>query len=186
MSESHNMIEDSVDSMTNPNNASSLYNGMPNNDLGNHTAQTTNDVTNMTSTNSQFNPNVLPSDNYPENKGCKNKDFFASHGMTSQINIDALERFKNYEIYYLPTIMRELKNKQKYKDILLKNPRNYIPKAFCVFNNSNSFNPYILQQHLYYGLKIDNTMYCAYVDGAYRLHKKHFYIPPNNRNSNGY
>ena len=134
MSENPNIIEDSIDRYTNESNQSGLYDGMPNIDPHNLTDQTTNAATNLPLINCQFNPDALSSGVYIEKKGYKKDDFFGNHWMDSQIRNTSLELFKYYEIYCLPTIIKEFNNKQKYKDIVLTKSRNYIPKALCVIN----------------------------------------------------
>ena len=121
-------------------------------------------------------------ENFIEKKNFQNKSFeaFNIHGMYSSKHIDGVELAKNYDYYYLETKINESR-KNENNIFSLTQSKNYVPKQ--VFTQGNLIGSYTMQPFLYYKIKLDDTLYCTYIDEYYGFHRVVHKISPEANNN---
>ena len=120
--------------------------------------------------------------NYPEKENYEDKqfDFFINNDIFNPNNLKrifAAEYYKSLDNYYLNSLIHECSNLENLKFSFVSS-KNYVPKDLVT--KKNLFPP---REFLYYDIKIENDIYCTYINERFGLNKLVYKIPSNSRNN---
>ena len=198
MEEKYNTSEELFDQTAIASNSSTFYSGKEDN--GNEEENTDESPTTgiQTEIHTNGNPNTetqtnedpyteiqtakVKFNNYPEKKNYEDKqfDFFINNGSFNPNNLKrilAAEYYKSLDNYYLNSLIHECSNLENLKFSFVSS-KNYVPKDLVT--KKNLFPP---REFLYYDIKIENDIYCTYINERFGLNKLVYKIPSNSRNN---
>ena len=198
MEEKYNTSEELFDQTAIASNSSTFYSGKEDN--GNEEENTDESPTTgiQTEIHTNGNPNTetqtnedpyteiqtakVKFNNYPEKKNYEDKqfDFFINNGSFNPNNLKrilAAEYYKSLDNYYLNSLIHESSNLENLKFSFISS-KNYVPKDLVT--KKNLFPP---REFLYYDIKIENDIYCTYINERFGLNKLVYKIPSNSRNN---
>ena len=198
MEEKYNTSEELFDQTAIASNSSTFYSGKEDN--GNEEENTDESPTTgiQTEIHTNGNPNTetqtnedpyteiqtakVKFNNYPEKKNYEDKqfDFFINNGTFNPNNlkrISAAEYYKSLDNYYLNSLIHESSNLENLKFSFISS-KNYVPKDLVT--KKNLFPP---REFLYYDIKIENDIYCTYINERFGLNKLVYKIPSNSKNN---
>ena len=198
MEEKYNTSEELFDQTAIASNSSTFYSGKEDN--GNEEENTDESPTTgiQTEIHTNGNPNTetqtnedpyteiqtakVKFNNYPEKKNYEDKqfDFFINNGSFNPNNLKrilAAEYYKSLDNYYLNSLIHESSNLENLKFSFISS-KNYVPKDLVT--KKNLFPP---REFLYYDIKIENDIYCTYINERFGLNKLVYKIPSNSKNN---
>ena len=159
------------------NNYSEFYDNHDENDNNNNIETT---ITENNNTETDSNNNNIDSENPIKNKNfIEKKNFymiptFIAKTEKEAFRIEGLKMGNVLDHYHLESLLNEFWNVENQKRFIKKS-RNYLPKS-KVCDVSNSIN---LDLKFYYGIRVNNSLFCTYYDRYYNQYKKVYTVPSN-------
>ena len=170
-----NLVENYISNYVR-NNYSEFYDNHDENDNNNNieTTITENNNTETDSNNNNINSCnfIIKKENFIEKKNvCMIPTFFASNEKEA-FRIEGLKMGNVLDHYHLESLLNEFWEVENQKRFIKKS-RNYLPKS-KVCDASNSIN---LDLKFYYGIRVNNSLFCTYYDRYYNQYKKVYTVP---------
>ena len=169
-----NLIENYISNNVG-NNYSEFYDNHDENDNNNNIETT---ITENNNTETDSNNNNIDSENPIKNKHfIEKKNFymiptFIAKTEKEAFRIEGLKMGNVLDHYHLESLLNEFWNVENQKRFIKKS-RNYLPKS-KVCDVSNSIN---LDLKFYYGIRVNNSLFCTYYDRYYNQYKKVYTVP---------
>ena len=171
-----NLVENYISNNV-KNNYSEFYDNHDEND-NNNNLETTITENNNTETDSNNNNNInsgnfiIKKENFIEKKNVHMIPTFFALNERQAFRIEGLKMGNVLDHYHLESLLNEFWNVENQK-IFIKKSKNYLPKS-KVCDVSNSMH---LDLKFYYGIKVNNSLYCTYYDRYYNQYKKVYTVP---------